>query len=419
LKFQFQETEEKMSDSFKVVTQESWFSRIGGAIKGVVVGFGLTAVSCGMLFWNEGRAVKRARALDEGQGLVVTVSADAVQGANEGKLILTNGEARATAPVQEPDFGFTADGIAIKREVSYYQWVEKTNSETQKKLGGGTETVTTYNYVKEWVSSPVSSSNFKEPDGHTNMANVDYKSGSFPAKEVKLGAFALSSNLVNGISGEESVSLTPEMLAQTPFDPNAEANFGKFQLDQGGFYFGMAPTAPNIGDVKVTFKKVPFQTVSVLGKQTSGTIGAYITSNGGELESVRAGVLGKEQFFAAEKSDNETMTWVLRGLGFFLCFVGIGMIFKPISVVADVIPFLGNIAEMGVGFLAFTCATVFSLTSVALGWFAYRPLLSVALLGGVAAAVFAIRQKKAKLAALAPAATGLAGAPQASEQKAA
>ena len=408
-----------MSDSFKVVTQQGWFSRIGGAIKGVVAGFGLTVISCGMLFWNEGRAVKRARALDEGQGLVVTVAADAVQGGNEGKLILTNGEAKATAPVQEPDFGFTADGIAIKREVSFYQWVENTKSETQKKLGGGTETVTTYNYVKEWVSSPVNSGNFKEPAGHVNMANVDYKSGTFPAKEVKVGAFALSSKLISGISGDDPIPLTPEMLAQTPFDPNAESNFGKFQLDQGGFYFGMNPTSPNIGDVRVTFKKVPFQTVSVLGKQTQGTIGAYITSNGGELESVRAGVLGKDQFFAAEKSDNETMTWMLRGLGFFLCFVGIGMIFKPISVVADVIPFLGNVAEMGVGFIAFALATVFSLTSVALGWFAYRPLLSVALLGGVAAAVYAIRQKKTKLASMAAPAAGLASAPQTKDQQAA
>jgi hypothetical protein len=162
----------------------------------------------------------------------------------------------------------------------------------------------------------------------------------------------------------------------------------------------MAPTSPSVGDVRVTFKKVPYQTVTVLGRQNGNRIGAYATSNGLTLESVRAGVLGKEQFFAAEKSDNETMTWILRALGFAFCFAGISLILKPLSVVADVIPFLGNLAEMGTSFVSFMLACMFSFSAMALGWFAYRPFLSMTLLGGVAAAVYALRQKRVKLANL-------------------
>jgi hypothetical protein len=46
-----------MADSFTEVTSESWFSRIGGAIKGVFSGIVLCFAAVVLLFWNEGRAV--------------------------------------------------------------------------------------------------------------------------------------------------------------------------------------------------------------------------------------------------------------------------------------------------------------------------------------------------------------------------
>ena len=46
-------------DTFNEITSESWLSRIGGAIKGVVIGLVLFIAAFPFLFWNEGRAVKR------------------------------------------------------------------------------------------------------------------------------------------------------------------------------------------------------------------------------------------------------------------------------------------------------------------------------------------------------------------------
>ncbi len=72
---------------FQEVTHESWFARIGGAIKGVVVGLVIFAVSFPLLFWNEGRAVQRYKTLVEGAGAVVSAAADSVDAANEGALV--------------------------------------------------------------------------------------------------------------------------------------------------------------------------------------------------------------------------------------------------------------------------------------------------------------------------------------------
>ena len=50
------------------VTSTSWLGRIGQAFMGVLIGFLLIPLSIVLLFWNEGRAIKTARGLDEGAG---------------------------------------------------------------------------------------------------------------------------------------------------------------------------------------------------------------------------------------------------------------------------------------------------------------------------------------------------------------
>ena len=58
--------QERGPDQVTEVTNTSWFQRIGQAFAGVLVGFLLIPVSIVVLFWNEGRAIKTARGLDEG-----------------------------------------------------------------------------------------------------------------------------------------------------------------------------------------------------------------------------------------------------------------------------------------------------------------------------------------------------------------
>ena len=54
------------------VTEESWFSRLGGAFKGILTGIVLFILAIPLLFWNEGRAVRRAAALKQGAASVVS-----------------------------------------------------------------------------------------------------------------------------------------------------------------------------------------------------------------------------------------------------------------------------------------------------------------------------------------------------------
>ena len=65
-------------DTFTEVTRQGWGSRLGGSLKGILVGFVLVGAGIVLLFFNEGRAVKRAKALDHGSAAVVSVAATSV-----------------------------------------------------------------------------------------------------------------------------------------------------------------------------------------------------------------------------------------------------------------------------------------------------------------------------------------------------
>ena len=85
-----------MADTFTEVTYQSWGSRMSSSIGGVCIGVLLFFGSGGLLFWNEGRAVKRQADLDEGRGIYVDigfVSSDSViDTTKNGNLVYVFGE---------------------------------------------------------------------------------------------------------------------------------------------------------------------------------------------------------------------------------------------------------------------------------------------------------------------------------------
>lgn len=96
-------------DRFTEVTHKSWFSRIGSSIKGIVIGIILFLIAFPVLFWNEGRAVKRAKSLTEGSKVVVSVPAHSVNPENEGELVHVTGKADTEETVTDPVFGVSAN----------------------------------------------------------------------------------------------------------------------------------------------------------------------------------------------------------------------------------------------------------------------------------------------------------------------
>jgi hypothetical protein len=371
-------------DSFTEVTSESWFSRLGNAIKGILVGAIILAIGFPLLFWNEGRAVATYKALKEGAGIVVSVPADKVDPKNEGKLVHLTGMATTEETLADQDFGISAKAIKLKRLAKMYQWREEKKSETVKHAGGSATTKTTYSYEKTWSESHIKSGEFKKP-AHSNPAQMPYPPKQFAAAKVTLGALQLSGGLINQISGLENLSVDASQ-------PLPEKLRGQARWEGNTLYIGRNPQAPEIGDTRVEFQVVKPQTVSVIAKQYQNHLEPYQTSGGKSLEMLQAGTKSPEVMFQQARSENKTLTWILRFLGALAIFIGLTLILTPLSVALDVLPFLGNVAEAGIGLVAFVLALALTLITVAIAWFYYQPLLAVVLI--LAAAGLCLGYKK-------------------------
>ena len=98
--------------------------------------------------------------------------------------------------------------------------------------------------------------------------------------------------------------------------------------------------------------------------------------------------------FQQAESRNAVMTWVLRFIGMSLVFLGVNALFAPLVALADVIPFLGSLASGGAMVVSLLLSMAITLMTISVAWFAFRPLLGIALTGvAVAIVVLKLRMK--------------------------
>ncbi len=385
-------------DSFTEVTSQSWFSRIGNAFKGIVVGIILVVIAFPLLFWNEGRAVKRHKTLQEGGGMVISISADKVDSANQGKLVHLTGMATTTETLTDSTFGVNSQAIKLQRSAEMFQWQQDSKSEEKKKLGGGTETTTTYTYTKVWSNKLISSSQFKKPEGHQNPGQMAYQSDEMVANKVTIGAFSLSPSLVRKIRDYSPVMLDSDYIIPDNLKKQAE-------VTSNAIYIGENPSRPQIGDIRVTFNEVEPTTISLVANQVNDTFEPYQAKAGGTIELLNSGVHSAEAMFQQAEKSNTIMTWLLRGVGFVIMLIGFQLIFGPLSVFADVLPILGSIVGAGTGLIAAMIAGVLSCLTIAIAWIVYRPVIGIIMLaisGGIGFLLFVKLKKSPPVQAASP-----------------
>ena len=371
------------TDEYTEVSVESWGSRIGGSLGGIIVGIILMLGAFAILWWNEGRAVKTAKSLKEGSGAVVAITADKIDASNDGKLVHLSGLATTDETVSDPVFNVSGKAITLRRSVEMYQWEENSQEKKEKKLGGKEVTTTTYSYSKKWDSKLINSAGFKKQRGHENPAAMRYENQTFTASKVSLGAFTVPLNLARNISGAQQI---PAVDSHIPADLR-----GKAEVYSSKIYVGINPAQPKVGDVMVSHEMVKPQTISIIAKQVGSGFEPYRTSAGNDISMLRMGTHSPESMFEAAISGNALFTWVLRVVGFVIMFIGFKLILGPLVVLADVVPIVGTFIGVGTSIVSFLLAAPLTLITVAIAWVFYRPLLGVILLAVAAVGIIAIK----------------------------
>jgi len=216
--------------AFQETRTVGYGSRVGNSFRGIGAGIMLFLAGTALLWWNEGRAVKTEKMLEEAASNYVEMENPNKKDASlDGELVCGTAMATTEDSLTDAQFGIGAKAIAIRRKVEYYQWVEHEHQSSEDKLGGKEVITTTYTYSKEWVGSPIQSSQFKDPAyQNKNMVLTTFEDAEQYAENVKFGAYTLNEALIHYISSKEpmELALSEDLLKQ--FDKTTQTAYERF-----------------------------------------------------------------------------------------------------------------------------------------------------------------------------------------------
>ncbi|MBK1834921.1 TMEM43 family protein [Roseibacillus ishigakijimensis] len=342
-----------------------------------MAGLVLALVAVVMLVANERNAVRDLRANSELGREVVSIPSETIDASKEGQLVHLTGQAKTGDRVANEEFGISEEAVRLRWQAEIFQWTERSKSRSdigeEETEGSGAG----YVYEKKWLPEAVDSSEFVQP-GHENPGPARFRSGAAQAETVTVGAFRLPPALIAKIASEE-----PYALAEIPTSLADESA----RLHEGAFYTG-DPEAPAIGDERVSFTLTRPGPVSVMAVQEGGSFVPFRAKNGKTRFLLSEGTLGAEEMVQQEEKKAAGLRWGLRVTGFILMTIGLGLVLKPLSVLADLIPLLGNLVGALTGIVAALLAGCLSLLIIALSWVTFRPLIAIPLLLGAGVILF-------------------------------
>lgn len=376
------------------VTKTSYGQRVGSSFRGIGSGFLLFIIGTCLLFWNEGNVLKKSRSLKRADKETVEMtSISTLDPQYDGKLVHASGKTETNDVLIDNLFGIQENAVKLSRKVEYYQVQETSSSKTKDKLGGGQETVTTYDYKNGWSSSRINSSEFKDEKYRgSNIVLSDVENQDWIAENVTFGAYRLPSELIRSISGEKPVELslsedvikalnkTAAMVKKDTTVLLAQAALKEYKyvhVNGNVVYIGADSMNPQIGDVKITFTKVLPGEVSILAKVAGDTFTKHTDKNGKSLETLTMGNMSQEAMYASEHASNNAKKWLFRLLGFFLVLGGLKGIFGIVVTILKVIPFIANIVNLAVSLVLWVVAFAWSFIVVSLAWIFYGHLVGI------------------------------------------
>jgi hypothetical protein len=353
------------------VTTTSWGKRIINAFWGVLFGIALIIGAFYLVFWNEGNALHTQQALEQTSKVVIPVANTPVDAKNDMRAIYFSGTATTDNILMDKILTISEKAIQLNRKVEMYQWVQETETKTEKQVGGSEQEIKTYTYKKQWSPELINSSDFKEQAGHENPANMPLKSKVQYASVVTVGDFTLPNELIKQISGDKTVDVS-----KVDVD-GLKSRFNKpVQAQEEGLYVGDDAQAPKIGDMRISVTAVYPETVSVIGQQTGKTVQPYMTKAGHAVFLIEVGQVSSQQMIHEAEAENRAIMWLLRLLSLVMMIIGLALIMAPIAVLADFLPFLGGLVGAGTGFIAFAVGICLWVIGFSIAWFMVRPVMA-------------------------------------------
>jgi hypothetical protein len=356
--------------------EPNYLQRVGGSMCGSVIGLGLIAVSCLILFTNEGRSVHTYNMLVETRGHCNPVkSADNVYSELDNKLIYVSGKLATNGLVADNHYGISGRFVRLKRKVEMYQWIEETETRKYKEPDGSVREERHYRYSTAWRSDVVHSNSFDDPRYHHNPSSMPVESMEWTADRTSVGRYELSREAVADISNFKTFHLSSD----SPYKGNVQV--------YGNMLYEGNPQKPEVGDIRVSYtyagstEEGREDVVSIVGRQSPGpVITPYSTSDGYRVLFLYMERLSMNEVFDRQHASNEALTWFLRGLGWLLTVIGFNMVTGILTTLVDWIPLVRELVSLSMLLLSVALGSSLSLVVIAIAWLRYRPLFGMAVL---------------------------------------
>ena len=358
-----------MADSYTEVTNKSWGSSILDSMVGLLIGVVIFLLAFWVLWTNEASVDLSKIARPS-----IPVSLSQINPATEGKLVSVSGNLSTLDKVDDPLYIQPGDYIQLLRKVEICAWQEKSKSQTKDKMGGGSETTTTYTYVKVWTANPKDSSKFKVPAGHENP-DLPVHNDIFVAGTAKIGLYTVDPRSMD-LPAATPIRLTASQLM------NIEG-----QRLEGNYVFSGKGTvkAPEIGDIRVSFSAVNNNAnVTIIGKQNGEQIVPYMYDG---VKKIYRAVLGtRDEAISVLASEHKAQVWGMRLVGFLMMWGGLFLFLGPLNAILKVLPWLGTGGRWAAGIITFPIALGLTLLTVIISMIAHNIWLLlgiIVVLGGI------------------------------------
>lgn len=343
-------------------------------LSGIITGIMLIVIGTCVLWLNEGSYVNNMKAVKDVSENVIEISSEAVDPANEGKLVCLNGDFIIPDETMiDPDFSVQMKTAKLTRIVEMYQWRESQDSDNR------------YTYDGTWSQDLIDSTGFHDA-GHNNPGVKPVSDQSFCVSKAEIGAFTLSEDQLKNLETDETYS----------FDAGTALPQG-YQVYDNCITNCENMDRPQVGDVRIRYEYNTFSTATVLAVQHGDSFADYVSANGISVNRVDEGLLNSEQVVQKITEENNALKWALRIIGAFAVMIGYMCIVGPISRLAAFVPILGGIVGLALSLIAALVGLGHSIIVIAIAWFVYRPVLSIILIAAAAAigiAIWLILKKK-------------------------
>jgi hypothetical protein len=174
-----------------------------------------------------------------------------------------------------------------------------------------------------------------------------------------------------------------------------DTSHGKAKFDAERIYIGADPANPMVGDARVRFEIVPAGPVSIIARQMGKSFTSFHSPHG-DTEMLNDGLLTADRMFTIAKERNAMLTWGIRLGGLLGTWIGLMLMIGPLRVMADFLPFLGNLVGAATGIIALLISAMISFIVIAIAWLFYRPLIGIGCLALAAGMVWLIRRAHQK-----------------------